>query len=188
MTSPRFKLKSQRQKVTRLRTEPPGRPAVLHINQSDLNHTQKHTRVPIRYVVTKRYEGQRITSWERPATQTNKDLYSHAVRSGDSVSSPILRLYYSGQLSREGNMCFPLFLFAPENLVSHDGVRQPRPALACSLSTPRLNVVLTHRRLSFPLSATASTILLSELEIIILVISYVCKYTAHALVWLTVRR
>ena len=29
--------------------------------------------MPIRYVVTKRYQGQRVTSWWQPATQTNRD-------------------------------------------------------------------------------------------------------------------
>ena len=32
-----------------------------------------HTWLLIRYVVTKRYQGQRVASWRQPATQTNRD-------------------------------------------------------------------------------------------------------------------
>ena len=42
-------------------------------NRSGLNHTQQYTWLPIRYVVTKRYQGQQVTSWWQPATQTNRD-------------------------------------------------------------------------------------------------------------------
>ena len=41
-----------------------------------LDHSgdERHYQMQILLLVTKRYEGQRVTSWRQPATQTNRDL------------------------------------------------------------------------------------------------------------------
>ena len=64
--------------------------------------------------------------------------YSNSMKQPDKVANPA-----RGRLNRENEMF--LYAFAPENLVSRDGlVRQSRPASACSFPCIlRLNLVLT---------------------------------------------